>query len=339
MSSSRPPNVSIIIVNYDEEEYLVPLLESIRKQEADLDYEIIIADNHSRTDISRLLGQRFPEAAIHKQPGNDGFARTCNRGMKMARGEFILLLNPDMLLTENCISRCLSGFERHAAGTVGAVSCRLNHPDGRLQKSFFSLSASLMKTIQANPVCLKLFGQNISKAHERRDNLRHDRPGEAPWLCGAFLLMKRETVMRHDLFFDEDFFLYSEDCEWGHRATSKGLKLLYDPHASIVHYGGGSAPFQKRFEQLTISEWLCMMKVHGKFYFLINQLLLLLNFLLDGVLFRLATVRGRIRFSDRRAMIIRRKHMRLWRQFTHLILTRYHRRPSSSKSMLNFSAR
>jgi hypothetical protein len=332
------PLVSIIIVNYGEEQYLLPLLESLRKYEEGLQYEVILLDNYSTTPVPLLLGNRYPEVTVLKQPTNEGFGRTNNTGIKMARGKYLLLLNPDMRLTENCIGRCITYFEQNDPDKTGALSCRLNFADGRLQKSFFRLAASLLNTLQANPVVLKIAGQSISRSAERRDDEQHSKPSEAPWLCGAFLLMRRETVWREHFFFDEDFFLYSEDVELGHRIRRRGYRLLYFPAAAITHFGGGSAPFLRRFDQLTLSEWLCMMKVHGKLYFLINQFLLLLNFLLDGLLFRFATVRGRIRFSDRRAKIIRGRHWRLWRKFTYVILVRYRRRPSSSQSMLTFSA-
>lgn len=337
MSSERAIQVSIIIVNYHEEQFLVPLLESLQKYEPALSKEVLILDNQSRTPILSLLQNKFDDVTVLPQNGNEGFGRTNNAGMQLAKGKYLLLMNPDMQLESACISHGMRYFESHADQKIGAVAMRLKNPDGSFQRSFFQLAASVRKTLQLNPVYYKLFGNRIKDHTRKLDEQMHESVSHAPWLCGAFLLMHRETVVKEKFFFDEDFFLYSEDCELGHRMRKRGFSLLYLPDESILHFGGGSMPHLKRFEQLTISEWLCMMKVHGKFYFLCNQLLLACNMVMQSMLDARNYLFRKVSYHDKREKVYRQKMWRLWKQFTFRILFDFPKKTSSSRKMLVYS--
>jgi GT2 family glycosyltransferase len=337
MSSERAIQVSIIIVNYHEEQYLVPLLESLLKYERAVSKEVLILDNQSRTPIPELLQNKFEDVTVFPQKGNKGFGRTNNTGIQLAKGKYLLLMNPDMLLESDCISHCIRYFESQPDRKIGAVAVRLKNPDGSFQRSFFQLAASIKKTWQLNPAYFKLFGNRIKNQTSRHDEQMHEKVSDAPWLCGAFLLMNRETVMTQKFFFDEDFFLYSEDCELTKRMKRKGYRLMFLPDESIVHYGGGSMPHIRRFEQLTISEWLCMMKVHGKFYFLCNQLLLACNMVMQSMLDTRNQVFRKVSYHDKREKIYRQKMWRLWKRYTFRILMGFSRRPSYSQKMLVYS--
>ena len=337
MAGTDSPLLSIIIVNYHEEQFLVPLLESLQQYEPALSREVLILDNQSRTPVAELLQNKFDDVTVLPQSGNEGFGRTNNAGMRLAKGKYLLLMNPDMLLESSCISHALQFLEQHAHQRIGAIGVRLKNPDGSFQRSFFQLAASIKKNLQLNPVYFKLFGNRIKDHARKLDEQMHETVSHAPWLCGAFLLMKRETVLQERFFFDEDFFLYSEDCELGHRMRQRGYALLYLPGESILHFGGGSMPHLKRFEQLTISEWLCMMKVHGKFYFLCNQLLLACNMVMQSMLDARNHLFRKNSYHDKREKVYRQKMWRLWKQFTFMILLRYKSNPSSGKTMLKYT--
>lgn len=337
MSQNPSPLVSIIIVNYNEEQFLLPLLESLEQYEPALSKEVIILDNFSITPVASLLQNRFQYVTVIPQLSNEGFGRTSNAGIRMAKGKYVLLLNPDMQLQSDCISRCIRYFESHPDEMIGAVAVRLLGADQQFQRSFFHLAASMLKTLQSNPVYFKLFGNRINKRMRALDEQMHETVSHAPWLCGAFMLMNRETTVKQNFFFDEDFFLYSEDCELGFRMNRKNYCQVYLPDAAILHFGGGSMPYLRRFEQLTISEWLCMMKAHGKFCFFINQLLLLCNLLTGFVLHIRDRLFQRSTFAGKREEILRRKLWQLWRRYTFIILLRFRRAPSASHIMLTYS--
>jgi len=333
---SEQPVVSIIIVNTNDERVLIPCLESLQQHESELPKEVLIVDNHSSSDIRKLLTGAFTGIRVISLNENSGFCRANNAGIREAKGKYLLLLNPDTILREACISKCIEYFESRVDQKIGIVGCRLLNVDGILQKSFHFTSSSILKATQANPIYIKLFHNGIKRTNDRREDELHSRTSKAPWLCGAFLLMNREVILAENFFLDEDFFLYSDDCELGYRMRKKNYELIYFSQASIIHLGGGIMPALKRNEQLAISEWLCMMKVHGKFYFTVNQLLVMLNLLLDELLYRRAAFQKKIRLHHLREKVIRRRLWLLWKKYTLRILLRYKRAASSATGMLRF---
>ena len=104
---------------------------------------------------------------------------------------------------------------------------------------------------------------------------------------------------------------------------------MYYPEASIIHVGsGGKNSWYLHSSQLIFSEWLCMMKVHGKIYFMANQCLLLLNFCMDQLLFHKRTLLGKPGFTELKSFLIRKKTMKWWGRYTLKITVRYKRTPN-----------
>src|SRR6185503_3037228 len=157
MIKTDQPLVSIIIVNTHEEKFLIPLIESIERVETELTFEIIIIDNDSKGHLSTLVNIDFPVTNIISLKENVGFCKANNEGLRRAKGKYVLLLNPDTLLLQPSISQCIRYFENHSEEGIGAVGCRLQNSDGSYQKSFFSLGASIKRTLLANVIYIKLF--------------------------------------------------------------------------------------------------------------------------------------------------------------------------------------
>ncbi len=324
------PQVSIIIVNTNEEAFVASCVRSIFQFEPQLSKEIIIVDNASRADVSQWLPQQVPDVRIIRLAENQGFCRANNVGLRQARGAYVLLLNPDTLLLDDAISRCLAFMQqRQQTEKVGAVGCRLIDAKGHVQKSFYWSAVSLWAAVQANPLYLRLCDHAAQRRGEARDAALHSSVNAVPWLCGAFLLMQRSVLEKESFYLDEDFFLYSDDVELGARMRKRGYKLLYYPGAAVIHYGGGGTNVSTRkFEQLTISKWLCMFKVHGAMYFLFHQLLLLINQCMCELLFRRRYWRRRTTFTDRRQKVMRRIERKLIYRYTFVILFRFRKNRS-----------
>ena len=118
-------DLSIIIVNYNVRLYLEQCLDSVRKSAQGLDVEIIVVDNNSSDGSVEYLRQRFPEATFIENQVNSGFAKANNQGIRMATGRYVMLLNPDTVVTETTLPDCLQFMETHAdAGALG-VKIRL----------------------------------------------------------------------------------------------------------------------------------------------------------------------------------------------------------------------
>jgi GT2 family glycosyltransferase len=112
--------LSIIIVNYNVKYFLEQCLFSLRKSVTGIDAEIIVVDNQSTDGSVEYLKPRFTEVKFILNNTNLGFAKASNVGLKHARGNYILFLNPDTLLSENTLEKCISFFEyHHDAGALG----------------------------------------------------------------------------------------------------------------------------------------------------------------------------------------------------------------------------
>jgi GT2 family glycosyltransferase len=316
-----PPEVSIIIVNTNDDVTIRSCLQSIEIIEKNLSREIIIVDNGSINDLSAELSAAYASVSYIRLPKNCGFSKANNIGIRKAKGKFILLLNPDTILTETAISKSIKFLQSHWQERIGAVGCRLLNQNREVQKSFFFSAANIYRTIQANALYIASFKNKIKKNWEKQEEQLHSCVSKVPWLCGAFLLINREALMPENLFLDENFFLYSDDVELGNRIRRSKYALIYYPETSIIHLGsGGKNPWHNHFNQLIFSDWLCMMKIHGRFYFILNQCLLLLNYGIDQLLFYKTTLFGKCRYCELKSFLMRKKIMKLWRAYTLKIL-------------------
>lgn len=231
--------LSIIIVNYNTYALTKQTIDSVLEQKCGFNYEVILVDNGSTDGSVEALEEDFKDdTRIHiiKNIQNLGFAKGNNMGIKRSRGEYILLLNSDTQVKEDCLKLCLTQME--ADTRLGALGCKVVLPDGKLdhacKRGFPTPKASLyyfLKLDKRNP---EKFGQYDAL------NLDEDEVGEVDTLMGAFMLMPRK-VLNEVGFLDENFFMYGEDIDLCFRIKEAGYKVLYFPKAQITHYKGGSS--------------------------------------------------------------------------------------------------
>lgn len=210
---------------------------SIRKSAVGLDLQVIVVDNHSRDGSQEYLQPKFPEVNFISNETNTGFAKACNRGLKCAKGEFVLFLNPDTIVAEDCFVQCISFFGAHP--DCGAIGVKMVDGSGSFLKeskrSFPSPLTSLYK----------LFGLSVlfprSKVFSRYHlgNLSKDSNHEVDVLAGAFMMV-RKTVLDQIGGFDETFFMYGEDVDLSYRIQKAGYKNYYLGDCTIIHFKGES---------------------------------------------------------------------------------------------------
>ena len=124
-------HLSVIIVNYNVRHFLENALASIEKASRGLDVETIVVDNASSDGSVEMLRSSFPNVRLIANPHNAGFGVANNQAMKIAAGEYFLLLNPDTIVQEDTFSVMLDFFREH--GDVGMAGCKVLNPDGSLQ--------------------------------------------------------------------------------------------------------------------------------------------------------------------------------------------------------------
>ena len=249
--------LSIVIVNYNARDLLRNCLLSIFKQTQRIRFEVFVIDNASVDGSREMLAREFPEVRAILNTANRGFAAANNQAIKIARGECLLLLNPDTVILNGAIATTLAFLEQHPE--AGIVGCKLLNPDGTLQPScrsfpsvwnIFTESFFLYKLFKHS----KLFGQYYM-SHFDHNTLR-----EVDVVMGAFMLIRREVFEKIGLL-DEDYFMYAEETDFCYRAHRAGFKTFFCPEGAIVHIGGGSTTFNRKlFEQLHATSLLFLKK-------------------------------------------------------------------------------
>ncbi len=240
--------LSIIILNYNTKELTIRCLASIADIGKRSDCEVFVVDNASQDDSVSAIKTLIPWAKIIENKQNLGFARANNQAIKLAKGEFILLLNSDTENTAGAIEKTLEFIENHKE--IDVVTCRVELESGKIDpachRGFPTPWASFCYFTKLDRIFpkSKLFGQYhltykpLSQSHEI------DSPS------GCFYLVRRSIIEKVGLL-DEDYFFYGEDVDWSYRIKKNGGKIYYYPYAKVIHHKGISSGIKKETQQKT----------------------------------------------------------------------------------------
>jgi GT2 family glycosyltransferase len=315
--------LSIIIVNYYSTELIRQCLNSLNIAYCGSITEVLIVDNSSDATGRMDILKSFPDVQWIDMGYNAGFARANNAGMKAAKGDAFLLLNPDTLAIDDSIERCYQKLKksRYIAAGVQLLDA-LKVP--QISGSFFvvgGLNHLLPIPYWGNFIrwlgySIKTKVPNIQQAKEVE---------EADWITGAFLMVKREAVESAG-FMDENFFLYAEEVEWCSRLKKAGPLCIFG-NLRMIHLEGTTINksqnldekgyynlYDKKGLQLMVSNHLRVRKQYGIKWFLF----LLLNYSLGVFVFFVAgTLHDIIRFKNpaaqwKKAAAFARNVTRLW---------------------------
>lgn len=232
-------NLSIILVTYRVRDVVRDCLRSLYDGGTEgLNAEVILVDNASNDSTVEMVRAEFPRVRLIASDENLGFSRANNRGIAEATGRNILLLNPDTLIPKGVLASCV-GFLDAQAEDIAAMSCRVESPDGTLQRDcsrrFVTPWSECCRALLLDRLFSRsdVFNREPIVGWDRRDT----RPVEA--ILGAFMLMRRSALERIGGL-DERFFLMYEDMDWCKRTKDAGYKILFWPDAHITHLGGCS---------------------------------------------------------------------------------------------------
>jgi GT2 family glycosyltransferase len=229
--------LSIIIVNYNVKYFLEQCLCSLRAGMMGINAEVIVLDNASTDGSINYLQPKFPEVKFIINEENLGFAKACNKGLAMASGKYILFLNPDTLLPEDCLHTCLRFLETHP--DAGAAGVKLVDGSGRFLKeskrAFPSPLTSLFKLFGFS----KLFPRSKLFSRYYLGHLNENETCEVDVLAGAFMMIRR-NILEDTGSFDEAFFMYGEDIDLSYRIQKAGHKNYYLANTSVIHFKGES---------------------------------------------------------------------------------------------------
>jgi GT2 family glycosyltransferase len=232
--------LSIIIVNYKTREFLAPCLSSIYGTSQDLNIEIIVIDNNSGDNSVEMIREMFPLVTIIENETNRGFAKASNQGLRIMKGDYALLLNPDTEVMDGTLTKMLEFMKDNRR--AGILGCKNVDQQGNFERTVHP-TPSLTHEFSYFFYVLKLDGLLPSKMILRYydDVAKSSRdPFPVGWVCGACLMIRKEAIEDIGLL-DENLFMYFEDVDWCIRADKKGWKVMYHPSVRILHREAGSS--------------------------------------------------------------------------------------------------
>ena len=229
--------LSIIIVNYNVKYFLEQCLHAAQKAASKVSSEIIVVDNDSVDGSCLMVEEKFPEVLLISNKENLGFSKANNQAVRIAKGEYFLLLNPDTVVEEDSFLKIVD-FMDHTPD-AGGLGVKMIDGKGR----FLPESKRGLPTPEV--AFWKMFGFSRLFPRSKRFGRYHlgyldkDQVNEVAVLAGAFMLLRRETLDKVGLL-DEDYFMYGEDIDLSYRITQSGYKNYYFPETTIIHYKGES---------------------------------------------------------------------------------------------------
>jgi GT2 family glycosyltransferase len=236
--------LSVIIVSYNVKYYLEQCLYAVTAACNNIQSEIIVVDNASNDNTIEYLQPKFPTVIFIKNEMNEGFAKANNKALKIAKGEYILYLNPDTLIAENTINAAVDFLERNSK--AGAVGLQMIDGYGNFlpesKRSFPSVIASFFKLSGM----AALFPKSGFFNQYALGNLDENNIHEANVLPGAFFLSHKK-ILNELNGFDEDFFMFGEDIDLSYLIIQQGYKNYYLGNNIIIHFKGESTRNDKAY--------------------------------------------------------------------------------------------
>ena len=233
----KPSSLSVLIVTYNSQRHIGTLLQTLRAELAGLDAEVVVVDNASRDGTADLVEREHPGVRLLRSTVNLGFAAGNNLAARHARGELLLLLNPDAVPAPGTIARGLALMAAHPE--VGLAGARLLDPAGAVQPSARMFPTLLQEFFVLSGLAARFPRSRLFGALDRRW-ADPDEPAAVDWVPGAFALVPRELFERLGGF-DERFFLYYEEVDLCRRILKAGRRVMYWPELRVHHIGGASA--------------------------------------------------------------------------------------------------
>lgn len=259
--------LSVILVNYNDKTHLQGCLSSLVENGRGFAFEIIIVDNNSGDGSPEFIEKNFPAVNLIRNQENVGFSRANNQAIRISRGEFILFLNTDTLLSPNVLKLLLE--EMKANPQIGALGPALFRDRTRYQVSFGKKVSFFSEILQK--CFLNHYYRLLLKIVQKKR--------EVGWLSAACLLVRR-SALEEAGFFDEKFFLYFEDIDLCLKMRERGWKLIFFPRAKVFHEGGVSTLSFKLSSRLEYrrSQLYYYRKHNSKISLFLLRLYLRLNF-------------------------------------------------------------
>jgi len=229
--------LSIVIVNYNVKYFLEQALHSVRKALQGIEAEVFVVDNHSVDGSCEMVKRKFPEVILIENKENTGFSKANNQAIHLSKGEYVLLLNPDTVVEEDCFTKTIAFMD--ATPDAGALGVKMIDGKGH----FLPESKRGLPTPKV--AFYKMFGFATIFPKSKRFGKYHlgyldkNKTHSVEVLAGAFMMLRKSVLDKIGLL-DEDYFMYGEDIDLCYRISKSGYINYYFPDTTIIHYKGES---------------------------------------------------------------------------------------------------
>ena len=244
---SENPLVSVIVLNYNAGELLLNCVESIKKS-AYKNLEVIVVDNISTDKSQEICKEKYPDIKLIQNDENFGYCEGNNIGIRKARGDFIMILNPDTIVEPNCIRELIFAHEK-----LG---------EGLYQPKILSLNEK--QVLQSTGNMLHVFGFGFAKDKGKKDEDVDEEIKKIGYASGTCLFTSRNVLEKVGLL-DSFLFLYHDDLDLGWRASQIGINSYYVPKSKIYHVESYSLKWSaKKFYWLERNRKYCLLTHYSK---------------------------------------------------------------------------
>lgn len=229
--------LSVVIVNYNVKHFIEQCLFSVLKAAQHVSCEVFVVDNNSVDGSVALIKSRFPQITLIENKANTGFSVANNQAIRLAKGEYVLLLNPDTVVQEDTFVKTIAFMDEHPE--AGGLGVKMLDGQGNFapesKRGLPTPSVAFFKMFGLS----KLFPRSRKFGKYHLSYLPENEVNEIEVMSGAFMLMHK-TVLDQIGLLDETFFMYGEDIDLSYRITKAGYKNYYFPYTQIIHYKGES---------------------------------------------------------------------------------------------------
>jgi len=224
--------VTFVTVCYKTPDLIRNLLRGVEAAKFSFPFEFLLVDNNTGDGTGAMVRERFPWVRVIDAPGNVGFGRGNNLAMREAKGEYVMLFNPDLTVFAGEMEKLVAFAD--AQPSHGIVGPQILNPNGTVQRTFHRFHTFLIPVYRRSFLGQTRWGQRALDWFLMKDadeNAVQDVDG----LFGAAMLIRRQALEAFGLF-DEQFFMYFEDVDLCRRSWESGWRVCYAPVAKFVHY-------------------------------------------------------------------------------------------------------
>ena len=230
-------DISIVILSWNDKQYLEICLQSLKDAASARTMEIIVVDNASTDGSPEMVETLFPDVKIIRNAENLGFPKGNNVGVKASRGKYVYLLNSDIKVFPGCLDALADYLDQNPK--VGMVGPKILNRDLTHQSSCRRFPTLWNNFCEATGLA-KMFAGSRLFSGEHMLYFKGDRLMDVGVLVGCFWTIRREAVNEFGLL-DEGFFMFAEDLDWCKRFWEAGWRVAFYPTAQAIHYRGGSS--------------------------------------------------------------------------------------------------